>query len=174
MSNSEKNSGNADRREGDKVVCMMRYAKVVKGGRDFSFGAGVVAGTNNAAGDICHLGFGRGKASEVPDAIKKAMEAARKNMKKILLKNGTVLHQIKARHGATTVVIRPSFDGGIVAGGAMRAVFEVLGIRNVTAKIIGSPNPINVVKATLKGLTSMAEAEQIAEKRGKSLEEITS
>lgn len=178
MSNSlsvDKTLASSDnRREGQKVVVMKRYAKVVSGGRNFSFGAGIVEGVRSAQGDVCYLGFGRGKAKEVPDSIKKAMVAAKKNAKKIQLKNGTVLHQITARHGATTVIIRPSFDGGIVAGGAMRAVFEVLGVRNVTAKIIGSPNPINVVKATIKGLVAMAEPEQIADKRGKSLEDIVS
>lgn len=156
----------------EKVVGMWRYAKVVKGGRKFSFGACVVIGNQRNPADLRLIGVGSGKSTEVPKAIEKAMQAARKNMKKVQLNSGTVPYEIISRHGSTTVVMRPSFDGGIVAGGAMRAVFEVLGVKNVTAKIIGSPNPINVVKATIRGLTTMAEPEYIAEKRGKTLEEI--
>jgi small subunit ribosomal protein S5 len=119
------------------------------------------------------VGYGRGKAREVPNAIQKAMENARRNMHRVELKGDTILHQIVARHGATKVLIRPASPGtGIIAGSAMRAVFEVLGVKNVLSKCIGSSNPVNVVRATIKGLSSMASPESIAEKRGKRVEDI--
>lgn len=152
----------------EKLVAVNRTAKVVKGGRIFGFSAIVVVGDGNG-----RIGFGRGKAREVPNAIQKAMESARRNMCRVELKNHTLLHQVTARHGATRVLMRPASEGtGIIAGNAMRAVFEVLGVKNVLSKCIGSSNPVNVVRATIKGLTSMASAATIAEKRGKTAEEI--
>src|SRR3990167_2410747 len=153
----------------EKLVAVSRNAKVVKGGRIFSFAAITVVGDGNG-----RIGIGRGKAREVPIAIQKALEAARKNMQRVVLKNGTLYSEISGKHGATKVFMKPASEGtGIIAGGAMRAVCEVLGIKNVLAKIIGSTNPINVVRATLKALQSVTTPEYIAAKRGKTLEEMT-
>ncbi|MGE0386758.1 MAG: 30S ribosomal protein S5 [Gammaproteobacteria bacterium] len=152
----------------EKLVSVNRVAKVVKGGRIFGFAALTVVG--DGAGRI---GFGRGKAREVPAAIQKAMENARKNMITVNLKGATLQHAVIGRHGSAKVFMQPASDGtGIIAGGAMRAVFEVLGVQNVLAKCLGSANPINVVRATFDGLTRMNDAESIAAKRGKSVEEI--
>lgn len=152
----------------EKLVTVNRTAKVVKGGRVFGFSALVVVGDSQG-----RVGYGRGKAREVPNAIQKAMESARRNMHRVELKDGTLLHQVVARHGATKVLMRPASKGtGIIAGSAMRAVFEVLGVKNVLAKCIGSSNPVNVVRATINGLTSMSSPEAIAEKRGKTVSEI--
>ena len=154
----------------EKLVSVRRVAKVVKGGRIFGFSALTVVGDGNG-----RVGFGRGKAREVPAAIQKAMEAAKKNMVTVSLKEGTLQHPITARHGAAKVFMQPASEGtGIIAGGAMRAVFEVLGVHNVLAKCIGSPNPVNVVRATVKGLAEMSDPESVAAKRGKSVEEILS
>lgn len=152
----------------DKLVQVRRTAKVVKGGRVFGFSALVVAG--DGAGKV---GFGQGKAKEVPVAIQKATEAARKNMKHVQLKGTTLHHEIKARHGASRVLMLPASDGtGVIAGGAMRAVFEVMGVENVMAKNIGSTNPVNVVRATINGLVAMQTPEMVAAKRGKSVKEL--
>lgn len=153
----------------EKLVAVSRNAKVVKGGRIFSFAAITVVGDGNG-----RIGFGRGKAREVPVAIQKALEAARKNMRHVVLKSGTLHSQVTGKHGATKVFMKPASEGtGIIAGGAMRAVCEVLGVKDVLAKIIGSTNPINVVRATLKALQNVSTPEDIAAKRNKSLEEIT-
>lgn len=152
----------------EKLVAVRRSATVVKGGRKFSFSALTVVGDGKG-----RIGLGRGKAREVPAAIQKAMESARRNLVHIELNGTTLFHPIEARHGATKVVMLPAADGtGIIAGGSMRAVFEVLGIHNVLAKCIGSPNPVNVVRATLNGLLAMTSPEQVAAKRGKSVAEI--
>lgn len=152
----------------EKLVTVNRVAKVVKGGRIFSFTALTVVGDGKG-----RIGFGYGKAREVPVAIQKAMEAARKNMKLVNLNGATLYYPVTARHGAAKVYMQPASEGtGIIAGGAMRAVFEVSGVHNVLAKTIGSSNPINVVRATLKALQSMSSPETIASKRGKTLEEI--
>lgn len=153
----------------EKLVNVNRVAKVVKGGRIFGFTALTVVGDGNGK-----VGFGRGKAREVPVAIQKAMEQARRNMVQVELKDGhTLQHPVKSAHGASKVYMQPASEGtGIIAGGAMRAVFEVLGVHNVLAKSIGSTNPINVVRATIKGLASMASPEEMAAKRGKTVEEI--
>ncbi len=153
----------------EHLVNVNRVAKVVKGGRIFSFSALTVVGDGKGK-----VGFGYGKAREVPLAIQKAMEAARKNMQKINLKDGhTLQHPIKARHGATTVYMQPASEGtGIIAGGAMRAVFDVVGVHDVLAKTIGSSNPINVVRASFRALSAMADPASIAAKRGKTVEEI--
>lgn len=152
----------------EKLVAVNRVAKVVKGGRQFGFSALTVVGDGKGK-----VGFGTGKAREVPIAIQKAMENARKNMVEVKLKGSTLQHPLIGRHGAAKVFMQPASEGtGIIAGGAMRAVFEVLGIQNVLAKCIGTNNPINVVRATLTGLDKMADPEYIAAKRGKTLEEI--
>jgi small subunit ribosomal protein S5 len=151
----------------EKLVVVKRNAKTVKGGRVFSFRALVVVGDGNG-----RIGVGSGKAKEVPVAIQKAMYAARRNMVKVELNNKTILHRVEARYGATKVVMLPASEGtGIIAGGAVRAVFEVLGVSNVLAKIIGSSNPDNVIRAVINGLTSMSNPAQIAHKRGKAFEE---
>ncbi len=152
----------------EKLVAVRRTAKVVKGGRVFGFSALVVAGDGDGK-----VGFGMGKAREVPVAIQKATEAARRSMVQVHLHGTTIQHPIKANHGASTVLMMPAPDGtGIIAGTAMRAVFEVMGIENILAKCIGSSNPINVVRATIKGLQEMETPESMAEKRGLSIEEI--
>ena len=152
----------------EKLVNINRVAKVVKGGRQFGFTALTVVGDGKG-----RVGMGKGKAREVPAAIQKAMESARKNMVRVPLKDDTLHYAITARHGAAKVHMQPASQGtGIIAGGPMRAVFEVLGVRDVLAKCIGSPNPVNVVRATIKGLSEMTKPEAIAGKRGKTLEEI--
>ena len=152
----------------EKLVAVNRVAKVVKGGRQFGFAALTVVGDGNGK-----VGFGRGKAREVPVAIQKAMEDARRNMITVPLHEGTLHYQITAQHGAAKIYMQPASDGtGIIAGGAMRAVFEVVGIRNILAKSFGSTNPINVVRATFKGLQNMSDPERIAAKRGKKLKDI--
>jgi small subunit ribosomal protein S5 len=153
----------------EKLVAVNRVAKVVKGGRQFGFTALTVVG--DGAGQV---GYGYGKARELPLAIQKAMQAARKNMFKLSLRQETLQYGIVGQHGATRVFMQPASEGtGIIAGGAMRAVFECAGVRNVLAKSYGSRNPINVVRATLDALTRMRSPEEIAAKRGKTLAEIT-
>lgn len=154
----------------EKLVDVGRSATVVKGGRKFSFSALTVVGDGKG-----RIGVGRGKAREVPVAIQKAMESARRNLIRIDLNGTTLYHPIEARHGASKVVMMPASEGtGIIAGGSMRAVFEVLGVHNVLAKCIGSTNPMNVVWATLKGLQQMCSPEQVAAKRGKQIMDIVS
>ncbi len=152
----------------ERLISVNRVAKVVKGGRIFSFTALTVVGDGEG-----RVGFGYGKAREVPAAIAKAMEAARKNMLTVPLVDGTLQYPITATHGAAKVFMQPASEGtGVIAGGAMRAVFDVVGVRNVLAKCIGSNNPINVVRATMKGLAAMQSPEEIAAKRGKTVKEI--
>lgn len=152
----------------EKLITVNRVAKVVKGGRQFGFTALTVVGDGNGK-----VGFGYGKAREVPVAIQKAMEAARKSMKSVSLMEGTLYHPLRGDHGATKVIMQPASDGtGVIAGGAMRAVLEVAGVKNVLAKSYGSRNPINVVRATLNALTNASSPEEIAAKRGKSVKEI--
>jgi len=152
----------------EKLVAVNRTAKVVKGGRQFGFTALTVVG--DGAGRV---GFGFGKAREVPVAISKAMAQARKNMVNVALKNDTLHFAIKGEHGATHVYMQPASDGtGVIAGGGMRAVLECAGVRNVLAKSYGSRNPINVVRATLNALTGTQSPEDIAAKRGKRIEDI--
>ncbi len=152
----------------EKLVAVNRVAKVVKGGRQFGFTALTVVGDGNG-----RVGFGYGKAREVPLAIQKAMEKARANMITISLKNGTLQYPLNARHGAARVYMQPASEGtGVIAGGAMRAVFEAVGVHNVLAKCNGSRNPINLVRATISGLANMKSPEDIASKRGKTVEEI--
>jgi small subunit ribosomal protein S5 len=153
----------------EKLVAVNRTAKVVKGGRQFGFTALTVVG--DGAGSV---GFGFGKAREVPVAISKAMAQARKSMVTVSLKNNTLFYPVKGIHGATRVYMQPASEGtGVIAGGGMRAVLECAGVRNVLAKSYGSRNPINVVRATVKALAEIRSPEDIAAKRGKSVEEIT-
>ncbi len=152
----------------EKLVAVRRTAKVVKGGRVFGFSALVVAGNGDGK-----VGYGLGKAKEVPAAIQKATENARRNMIQVNLKGTTLYHAIKARHASSTVLMLPASEGtGVIAGSAMRAIFEVMGIENILSKCIGSSNPINVVRATFKGLQEMETPESMAAKRGKTVEEI--
>ncbi|HWF97686.1 MAG TPA: 30S ribosomal protein S5 [Steroidobacteraceae bacterium] len=153
----------------EKLVAVNRTAKVVKGGRQFGFTALTVVG--DGAGRV---GYGFGKAREVPVAISKAMTQARKSMVTVALRNDTLYYAVKGVHGATRVLMQPASEGtGVIAGGGMRAVLECAGIRNVLAKSYGSRNPINVVRATVNALAKIRSPEDIAAKRGKSLEEIT-
>ena len=166
MSNVEK----AELTDGllEKLVAINRVAKVVKGGRQFGFTALTVVGDGNGK-----AGIGYGKAREVPVAIQKAMEVARKQMVEVSLDKGTLYYPLIGKHGAARVYMSPASEGtGIIAGGPMRAVFEVLGVHNVLAKCLGSRNPINVVNATFEGLQRMQSPRRIAAKRGKSVEEI--
>jgi small subunit ribosomal protein S5 len=152
----------------EKLVQVNRVAKTVKGGRIFAFTALTVVGDGKG-----QIGFGYGKAKEVPLAIQKAMDRARKNMKKVDLIAGTLQHATYGEHGAANVYMQPASEGtGIIAGGAMRAVFEAAGVRNVLAKINGTRNPVNVVRATINGLAGMASPSYVAAKRGKTVEEV--
>ena len=154
----------------EKLVAVNRVAKVVKGGRVFGFSALTVVGDGEGK-----VGFGTGKAREVPVAIQKAMESARRNLRTVnITSDGTLQYPIMAEHGAAKVYMQPASEGtGVIAGGAMRAVFEAVGVSNVLAKCIGSSNPINVVRATLNGLAHMSSPASVAAKRGKSVAEIT-
>ncbi|THB66881.1 MAG: 30S ribosomal protein S5 [Gammaproteobacteria bacterium] len=152
----------------ERLVHVNRVAKVVKGGRQFGFTALTVVGDGNGK-----VGFGYGKAKEVPVAIQKAMEQARKNTIDVQLKDGTLQYPMTARFGSSKIYMQPAPEGtGVIAGGAMRAVFEVLGVQNVQAKLIGSRNPINVVRAAFNGFKSMKTAEDVAAKRGMTVEQI--
>ncbi|RTE87637.1 MULTISPECIES: 30S ribosomal protein S5 [Gammaproteobacteria] len=153
----------------EKLITVNRVSKVVKGGRIFSFTALTVVGDGQGK-----VGFGYGKAREVPAAIQKAMEKARRNMVTVQLVNGTLQHPVKGRHSGSNVFMQPASEGtGIIAGGAMRAVLEVAGVHNVLSKAYGSTNPINVVRATIKALEAMKSPEQIAAKRGLPVDAIT-
>lgn len=164
---------NRDREEIDdgmieKLVAVNRVSKTVKGGRQFTFTALTVVG--DGAGKV---GFGYGKAREVPVAIQKSMEGARKNMRNVDLNGATLWHTVKAGHGAARVFMQPASEGtGVIAGGAMRAVLEAVGVKDVLAKAVGSRNPINLVRATVKGLEAMHSPGKIAAKRGKKVEDI--
>ena len=152
----------------EKMIAINRVTKVVKGGRIMGFAALTVVGDGDG-----RIGMGKGKSKEVPVAVQKAMEEARRKMIKVTLKNGTLQHAISGKHGASSVLMLPAKDGtGVIAGGPMRAIFEVLGVTNVVAKSTGSTNPYNMVRATLNGLSKMNTPSEIAAKRGKSVEEI--
>lgn len=168
MSMSEKDKASAEGLQ-EKLVQVNRVAKTVKGGRIFAFTALTVVGDGNG-----RVGFGRGKAREVPTAIQKAMEAARRNMINVDLNGDTIQYPTKGRHGASKVFMQPASQGtGVIAGGAMRAVLEIAGVQNVLAKCYGSTNPVNVVRATFKALHAMQSPEAVAAKRGKSVEDVT-
>jgi len=152
----------------EKMIAVNRVSKVVKGGRTMSFAALTVVGDGDG-----RVGMGKGKAREVPVAVQKAMEQARRDLFKVPLKNGTVFHTVMGKHGASKVLIAPAAEGtGVIAGGPMRAIFDVLGVRNVVAKSLGSSNPYNLVRATLNGLRAAVTPAEIAAKRGKTVEEI--
>lgn len=154
----------------DKVVHINRVAKVVKGGRRFSFSALVVVGDGQGS-----VGIGKGKAVEVPVAISKAVERAKKDMIKVQLRESTIPHEIIGHFGAARVLLKPAGPGtGIIAGGAVRAILEVLGIHNILSKSLGSSNPHNVARATLEGLKLLRNPEQVARLRGKTTEEMMS
>lgn len=159
-----------DRGDGlrEKMIAVNRVTKVVKGGRIMGFAALTVVGDGDGG-----IGMGKGKAKEVPVSVQKAMDEARRNLVKVNLKNGTLHHAVIGEHGAAKVYMQPASEGtGIIAGGPMRAIFEVMGVHNVLAKCIGSTNPYNMVRATINGLMSMNTPSEIAAKRGKSVEEI--
>lgn len=163
---------NADQERDDglreKMIAVNRVSKVVKGGRTMSFAALAVVGDGDG-----RIGMGKGKAREVPVAVQKAMEQARRGLFQVALKDGTLHHTVVGKHGASTVLISPAAEGtGVIAGGPMRAIFEVMGIRNVVAKSLGSSNPYNMVRATLNGLRACSTPAEIAAKRGKTVEEI--
>ena len=152
----------------EKVVAINRVAKVVKGGRTFRFSAVVVVGDENG-----HVGVGNGKAAEVPDAIKKAIEEAKKNLVEVPIVGTTIPHEYVGKFGSASVVLKPAAEGsGVIAGGSVRPVLELAGYKDIRTKVIGTNNPRNVVYATLEGLKSMKTAEQIAHKRGKNVADI--
>ncbi|MFW2421032.1 MAG: 30S ribosomal protein S5 [Porticoccaceae bacterium] len=152
----------------EKLVQVNRVAKTVKGGRIFAFTALTVVGDGNGK-----VGFGRGKAREVPQAIQKAMESARRNMISVALNGKTIQYPTKGVHSAAKIYMQPASEGtGVIAGGAMRAVLELAGVQDVLAKCYGSTNPVNVVRATFKALEAMQSPDDVAAKRGKSVEEI--
>ena len=152
----------------EKIVAIERVAKVVKGGRTFRFSAVVVVGDGNG-----HVGVGNGKAAEVPDAIKKAIQEAKKNLVEVPIVETTVPHEYVGTFGSAKVMLKPAAVGtGIIAGGSVRPVMELAGYRNIRTKVIGTNNPRNVVYATIEGLKSMQTVEQVAKKRGKKVEDI--
>ena len=161
-------SGKADEQLIEKIVFINRVAKVVKGGRRFSFSAIAVVGDGNGK-----VGYGLGKANQVPEAIRKGIEKARKDMQSVSITETSIPHEIKGKYGAGLVMLKPASAGtGVIAGGAVRAVLEAVGVQNILTKCLGSHNPHNLVKATLSGLRNLRTADQVAALRGKSLEEI--
>lgn len=152
----------------EKIVHINRVAKVVKGGRRFSFSAIVVIGDGKGK-----VGYGLGKANQVPEAIRKGVERARKDMQRVSLTAASIPHEVKGKYGAGLVMLKPASEGtGVIAGGGVRAVLEAAGVQNILTKCIGSHNPHNLVKATLNGLRSLRSSEKVAALRGKTVEEI--
>lgn len=152
----------------DKLVYVGRTAKVVKGGRRFNFSAIVVVGDGNG-----HVGYGLGKAGEVVDAVSKATDAAKKNIQKVTLQNGTIPHEVIGKYGAARVLLKPATPGtGVIAAGAVRAVLELVGVQNVLTKNLGSSNPHNTLKATMAGLGAIEDVQAVAERRGISIEKV--
>ena len=170
MARMQQRQQQEDRGDGlkEKMIAINRVTKVVKGGRILAFAALTVVGDGNG-----RVGMGKGKAKEVPVAVQKAMESARRKMVRVSLKNGTLHHAVEGRHGATKVFMQPAADGtGVIAGGPMRAVFEVMGVKDIVAKSHGSTNPYNMVRATLNALQRINTPAAVAAKRGKTVEEI--
>ncbi|GGJ93026.1 30S ribosomal protein S5 [Lentibacillus kapialis] len=152
----------------ERVVAINRVAKVVKGGRNFRFAALVVVGDKNG-----HVGFGTGKAKEVPEAIKKAVDDAKKNLIEVPMVGTTIPHQIHGRYGSGNVLMKPATEGtGVISGGPVRAILELAGVNDILTKSLGSNTPINMIRATLNGLSSLKTAEDVAKLRGKSVEEL--
>jgi len=170
MANNERNNERNESELQEKLVQVNRVAKVVKGGRIFAFTALTVVGDGNG-----RVGFGRGKSREVPTAIQKAMEQAKRNMIDVQLDGSTLQYPVKAVHSGSRIFMQPASEGtGVIAGKTMRAVLEVAGVQNVLAKSYGSTNPVNVIQATFKGLKNMRSPESVAEKRGLALDRISS
>ena len=170
MAKEQRKNAPEERDDGlrEKMIAVNRVSKVVKGGRTMSFAALTVVGDGDG-----RVGMGKGKAREVPVSVQKAMEQARREMFKVALKNGTLHHTVVGKHGASKVLISPAAEGtGVIAGGPMRAIFDVMGVRNVVAKSHGSSNPYNMVRATLNGLRASLTPSDVAAKRGKTVEEI--
>ena len=152
----------------EKMISVNRVTKVVKGGRILGFAALTVVGDGDG-----RIGMGKGKSKEVPVSVQKAMDQARRNMEKIPLKNGTIFHAVEGHHGASRVMLMPAPEGtGVIAGGPMRSIFDVMGIRNIVAKSHGSSNPYNMVRATLNALENLRTPSEIAAKRGKAVEDL--
>lgn len=170
MAKNPKNAVAEEQDDGirEKMIAVNRVTKVVKGGRILGFAALTVVGDGDG-----RIGMGKGKSREVPVSVQKAMDQARRSMEKIPLRNGTIFHSVEGHHGASRVILHPAPEGtGVIAGGPMRAIFDVMGIRNIVAKSHGSSNPYNMVRATLDALSRLRAPSEIAAKRGKTVEEL--
>ena len=170
MAKNPKNAVAEEQDDGirEKMIAVNRVTKVVKGGRILGFAALTVVGDGDG-----RIGMGKGKSREVPVSVQKAMDQARRAMEKVPLRNGTIFHAVEGHHGASRVMLHPAPEGtGVIAGGPMRAIFDVMGIRNIVAKSHGSPNPYNMVRATLDALSKLRSPSEIAAKRGKTVEEL--
>lgn len=172
MAKNPKNAVAEEQDDGirEKMIAVNRVTKVVKGGRILGFAALTVVGDGDG-----RIGMGKGKSREVPVSVQKAMDQARRAMEKVPLRNGTIFHAVEGHHGASRVMLHPAPEGtGVIAGGPMRAIFDVMGIRNIVAKSHGSSNPYNMVRATLDALSKLRSPSEIAAKRGKTVEELIS
>ena len=170
MAKNPKNAVAEEQDDGirEKMIAVNRVTKVVKGGRILGFAALTVVGDGDG-----RIGMGKGKSREVPGSVQKAMDQARRAMEKVPLRNGTIFHAVEGHHGASRVMLHPAPEGtGVIAGGPMRAIFDVMGIRNIVAKSHGSSNPYNMVRATLDALSKLRSPSEIAAKRGKTVEEL--
>ena len=170
MAKNPKNAVAEEQDDGirEKMIAVNRVTKVVKGGRILGFAALTVVGDGDG-----RIGMGKGKSTEVPVSVQKAMDQARRAMEKVPLRNGTIFHAVEGHHGASRVMLHPAPEGtGVIAGGPMRAIFDVMGIRNIVAKSHGSSNPYNMVRATLDALSKLRSPSEIAAKRGKTVEEL--
>lgn len=170
MAKNPKNAVAEEQDDGirEKMIAVNRVTKVVKGGRILGFAALTVVGDGDG-----RIGMGKGKSREVPVSVQKAMDQARRAMEKVPLRNGTIFHAVEGHHGASRVMLHPAPEGtGVIAGGPMRAIFDVMGIRNIVAKSHGSSNPYNMVRATLDALSKLRSPSEIAAKRGKTVEEL--